>query len=189
MSSAKVSENEVARRYAKTIFDLVQNEKDIEGFFDKFQSFVNLFNNNIEVKQFFCSPLISIIAKKNTVSKFAQKLKANNLLIKFLEMVINNNRINIISKIFESFKDVYYLHIGKQVVEVTAPKDMNKKDVDNLKKLLEKNLKCKIELQTSVNPKILGGLQIKIGSKLYDGSLAAKLNKFAAQSKNELAAL
>ena len=91
---------------------------------------------------------------------------------------LNNEEINTsgFDAITEAFEKIYYEKNNVAEVEVEAVKTLNPKQDGNLRAVLEKIFAKKVVLKYNINPTILGGLRVKYESKMFDDTLAAKLN-------------
>lgn len=123
--------------------------------------------------------------RKDVVDKCLKKY-FDIYLINFLKILIDNNRINLIFKIIQEYKKIYYKKNGIEEVLVTSAVTLSEREKIKISKYLEKLFDKKIVARYFVDGKILGGLVIKTENKLFDVSLKNKLENLRNSIKNKL---
>ena len=112
------------------------------------------------------------------------KGKADKLTINFCGVLCRNGRVNLITKIMREFLNEVARRRGEIVVEVFSPYKLDKKEEDDLKKIiLNKTNGKNISLLTHIDSSLLGGLIVKYGSKMIDTSIRTKLNNLELAMK------
>lgn len=189
----KLSSLKIADPYAEAFFQLAlslyikNNAPDIfyKLIFDM-QDFLELLSEIPELNTFFKNPLNSTTLKKNILFKiFENKFNINT--INFLNLLIDKKRIHSIESIGKRFLDKAYEFVCIKFVEVWSTIELTKNQQDNLIQKINKIIGpifvepyiqyANIQLTLSIDKKILGGLVIKIGSKVIDLSLRSELQQ------------
>jgi F-type H+-transporting ATPase subunit delta len=168
--------NQVAERYAQALFDLAKEDKALEETENQFHEIVNVVNSNDELKQLLNHPKLSNDQKKETLTKVFEK-ELSNYLMNFIKILIDKGRVDYLQAIYQQFKKLVDTQQNRLEVQVISPINLSKKYQDKLKLKLEDTTKKEIALKLKVQPELLGGLILKIGDKVIDGSLLNHLKK------------
>ena len=135
----------------------------------------------------FANLLINPILDQNTqqkiISAIAKKAKLKKLTAKFLGTLVANRRLNYLQKISTSFFKLVADHKGEVTAEITSAQKLTKTQADALKKKLKKSLGQDISFDVTVDETLLGGLRVKVGSRVIDSSLKTKLENLTLQMK------
>ena len=165
-------------RYAKAIYELAEEKKILTKIVDDFVRLRKLLGESNFLSNLINSPAISKSDKQNSILKILNKAKAQELTIKFFGTLANNGRLILINEVIEDFLSMVSRINGEVKAEVTSsfPLDQNqqKKVVSAISEAT--GIK-KIILSTSIDESLIGGLIVKIGSKMIDNSLKTKLNR------------
>ena len=109
--------------------------------------------------------------------KISEQYKLNNLLTKFLSFLTVKRRLFFVEKILNNFIEICSKKRGEIKAELTAAKELNDNEVNNIKEELTKNFSSKIKLQYKFDPSLIGGLIIQVGSTMIDTSIKNKLQQ------------
>lgn len=123
------------------------------------------------------APVSDLDAQKSVIQTLSKQYKFNNLTRNFLLMLCINGRLNSLQEIISRFIVLCQEAQGMLVADIKSAAKLTEKQLKEIAVYLEKKLGKKIILNTIVDPKILGGLIIKTGSKVVDNSIANKINK------------
>ena len=167
-----------ARPYARAIMDVVQSPDRATALVDELRRFEQARKSAAELHDLYANPGIDFGAKTNITRTIAQKLGLSALAVKVLEVLIRNHRINHLAAINEALLDLIRQETGTVAAEVRAAQQPTPAEIEELKRTLEKKVGRKVEVEVSVDPALLGGFVAKIGSEVYDASVAGKINKF-----------
>ena len=122
-----------------------------------------------------------ISAKKYAISLYEategfSKKQLSEVISNFVKILIKNNDIKLTNKISEEFDKYFNLQKGIEKVEISTAKELTEVEKKEILKRLESQLNKKVELEEEVDPSLIGGLKIKYGDKLIDGSIKTKLS-------------
>jgi F-type H+-transporting ATPase subunit delta len=163
----------IARTYAKTLFLASKNNNSIDKVADELELFRKNFSNDFanELK----NPVISKDDMVKIINEVTSRFKLGNLTSNFFASIVKNRRLNLFPEIHEDFNRMVNEYKKILEVEVLSTIDIN---VENIKKLLEKSYPDKkILIKHTMSSKILGGLQIRIGSKIIDATLKNQIEQ------------
>ncbi len=170
----------VAKRYAKSIFDLCQEKDSLERTYKEINILIQVFKNNKTILDFLINPVISFSQKKDFFDK-GLKDKLDNLTMSILYFVIRNKRANILIQILEEYNLLYRKEKKIMYVDLVTAKKAN----DELKSIIIKRLgqEKKILLNEKIDKSILGGVLIKVNDKQFDSTVKNHINKIKSSFK------
>ena len=165
-------------RYAKALYELAKDNKTIPNIVKDFEAFKNLLEDSESLKTMIQSPAISKSNKEASIIKILKKSKANNLTINFCGTLAKNGRLILINEIIDVFLSEVSRINGEIKAEVTSSFSLDKAQQDEVKLAISKATGIKkIVLSNNVDESLIGGLIVKIGSKMIDNSIKTKLNR------------
>ena len=174
-------ETEAGERYAKAAFELAQDQNLLDAVHGDIATLKSLLLDSEALRTFVSSAVYSSQIKLNGVLAVTKKAKLNPLTIKFLGVLAANRRLGELFPVINAFNKRYDAFKGIVNAAVVTAVPLSEAQFADLKKTLAKTLGHQAEISTSVDPAILGGLKVRIGSRLFDASLKTKLDslKFA----------
>jgi len=164
----------IAKNYANTLFLVAKKNNAIDIVSKELNVFKDNFSSNFayELK----NPVISKTDLVKIINEVTTKFRLGSLTSNFFASVVKNRRLNLFPEIHAEFIRIVQEH--QNILEVEVITSSISVDLGNVKKHLEKNNpNKKIIIKHVVTPKILGGLQIKIGSNLLDASLKNQIEQ------------
>jgi F-type H+-transporting ATPase subunit delta len=167
-----------ARPYARAIMDVVQSPDRASALVEELKRFEQTRKGSAELHDLYANPAIEGGVKTSVTRTVAQKLGLSEMAVKVLEVLIHNHRINDLAAINEALLDLIRQETGVVAAAVRAAQQPSPGEIEELKRTLEKKVGRKVEVEVSVDPALLGGFVAKIGSEVYDASVAGKINKF-----------
>jgi F-type H+-transporting ATPase subunit delta len=170
-------------RYATALFDLARAGKKIDVVGKDLGSLGKALNGSTDFRTLVTNPLITRTAAMKGVAALAKAMKLDKLTTKFLGVVAQNRRLADLSAIIGSFNSLAATHRGETTAEVTSAHKLEATQVTALKKKLKAKVGRDVAVVQKVDPSILGGLVIKIGSQMIDSSIKTRLNSLAAAMK------
>ncbi len=170
----------LASRYAKALFELAAQSKSelkIEG---ELKAFLGAIENNKQFAQFFKNPIISFEEKKSLLAK-TNHGKLSALTIEFISLLLEKGRFEILNQILECYHELLNASNHFEEVLITTARPLSENLKSQLEKILEKKIGEKIISKIKVDPSILGGINVQIRHRLFDGSVRAKLDSLKQQ--------
>ena len=177
MASQQSSGNLISDRYASALYDLAAEKKIVDAVLKDFELLQKCIQENKDLKLLVKSPLITSSDKINIFEKILSKQQTDKLTSTFLKVISRNKRFAKLSSIISQFMNINSQRRGDIFVDVTSAEELLDKQKNGIKDKLKSMLGEKLSLNFNVDKKIIGGLIIKIGSKMIDSSLATKINK------------
>ena len=172
---------EVGGRYAQALFDLAIDENQIAGVEADLRALKAMIAESADLRTLLHSPAFDAAAKGKGLAAIADRAKFNALTKKFLGFLSGQRRAEALGAVIPGFLALSATHRGVVSAHVTTAVAMTPAQTKGLQAALRASLGKDPEIETRVDPAILGGLKVRVGSRLYDASLKSKLDslKFA----------
>ena len=183
MTSQLASGDLISDRYASALYDLASEKKVVDSVLENLQNLKNLIVKNQELSLLVKSPLIKSKDKLEVLIKLTSVSNLDDLSVKFLKVVSSNKRFASLTSMITQFVNINSNKRGNILADVTSADELSEFQRVNIKDQLKKILGDKLSLNFKVDAKIIGGLIIKVGSKMIDTSLANKINKLKISMK------
>ena len=183
MASQLASGDLVSDRYASALFDLAAEKKLVDPVLEDLSNLKNILKDNKELSLVVKSPLITSIDKLNIFESLLKKINANELTSTFLKVIEKNKRFSNLASIITQFMNINSQKRGDVLADITSADELNDDQKNNITNQLKSILGDKLSLSFDVDKNIMGGLIVKVGSKMIDTSLANKINKLKIAMK------
>lgn len=175
--------NDIARVYASSIVELSQEKNILPQIEEELKFVSDLLNENSDLKQYLISPGFSRDSKKEFVGKVFDGQLSEHL-VNFLNVLIENDRQSFIEDIYEAMIELIDVANNRQRVTIVSQTKCESSILDKIISVLKDKLKKDIIITEEVDDSILGGIIIKIGDLVIDGSLAKDLKKIKTNLLN-----
>lgn len=170
----------VARNYAETLFELAQRHEGLEAYAAGVEAVARLLEENPRVRLFLETPRISDAEKKAAVrGAFEGKVPPN--LVRFLLVTIDKRRQRLLRAIAREFRSLLDAHFGREHVEVTVARPLDDETLAVVSERLSRVLGKEAVPHVRTKPSILGGIVIRTGDTIYDGSVRRRLDGMRRQ--------
>ena len=177
MTSQLSSGDLISDRYALALYDLAAEKKIVDFVLEDLTFLQKCIQENKDLKLLAKSPLITSSDKLNIFEKILSKRKADNITNTFLKVISRNKRFAKLSSIIFQFMNINSQKRGDVLADVTSADELSDNQKNGIRDQLKQTLGKKLSLNFNVDRKIIGGLIVKVGSKMVDSSLATKINK------------
>jgi F-type H+-transporting ATPase subunit delta len=183
MASQLASGDLVSDRYASALYDLAAEKKLVDPVLEDLSNLKNILKDNKELSLVVKSPLITSIDKLNIFESLLKKINANELTSTFIKVIEKNKRFSNLASIITQFININSQKRGDVLADITSADELNDDQKNNITNQLKSILGDKLSLSFDVDKNIMGGLIVKVGSKMIDTSLANKINKLKIAMK------
>jgi len=172
---------EVGERYAQALFDLADETGALEAVRADLASLRAAWNESADLRRLARSPVIAAEDQQKGLTAIADKAKFNGVTKNFLGLLAQNGRSRDLTAVIAGFDLLYAKKTGVVAAEVVSAQALTAAQMKSIQSALRASLGKDPEMTARVDPSILGGLKVKVGSKLFDASLKTKLDqmKFA----------
>ncbi len=165
------------------LFQLSLEKKALDAVASDLANLAKLVEQNEDFSALLKNPVLDQNTKAKAVAAVAKKVKLHKLTANFLGVLVENRRLRYLSKIAVSFLQIVADHRGEIKAEVVSASKLTKAQADALKKELKKSLGRDIAFEVTIDPGLLGGLRVKVGSRVIDNSLKTKLDNLTLAMK------
>ncbi len=170
-------------RYATALFQLARDEKAIDAVSSSLATLKQALVESDDFRRMTSSPLVGREEAGKTVAALSPVLGLDAITTKFLGVLAQSRRLNQLGAVIRSFAALAARHRGEITAEVTSAHPLEADQVEALKAKLKGQLGQDVAVDLTVDPAILGGLIVKVGSRQIDGSIRSKLNTLAIAMK------
>jgi F-type H+-transporting ATPase subunit delta len=170
-------------RYALALFELANEQKKLEAVGKDLAAVKQALGESDVFRALTTSPLVGRDEATRAVAATANAMKLDTVTANFLGVLARNRRLSQLPAVIRAFNQLAARHRGEITAEVTSAHQLDAGQVDAIKQNLRSRMGRDIAVDLSVDPAILGGLVVKIGSQMIDGSIRTKLNNLAQVMK------
>lgn len=164
-------------RYAKALFLIAKEKGELDDVNKQLHEVNELFSKNESLAKTLANPSLGFQDLKNVIIEISDKAKVGDVTKNFLLSLCKNKRMSITPQITESFSAMYMNERNEVNAEVISAKKLDKKTLDSISDKLSKNVNKKVICKNYIKSDLIGGLQIKLESKLFDDSIKGKLER------------
>lgn len=170
-------------RYATALFELAREGKAIDKIEASLATVSKALAESDDFRQLTTSPLVSRGGATRAIEAVAAKLKLDSTTANFLGVLAQNRRLSQLPKVIRAFRQLAANHRGETNAEVTSAHPLSTAQVDALRQQLRTRVGRDVNVELAVDPSLLGGLVVKIGSQMIDSSIKTRLNSLANAMK------
>ena len=166
----------MAGRYAIALFDLASETNAIDAVKADLESFDKLVAEIGDLERLVRSPVFSADEQLNALSAVLDRAGISGLAAKFLKLVTAKRRLFAVRDMIKGFRELVAKHKGEATAEVTVAEALKDEHIEALRTALKAVSGKDVTLDIKIDPAIIGGLVVKLGSRMVDTSLRTKLN-------------
>ena len=166
----------IAQRYASAVFELAKEAKkikDIEADLDALQAALD---ESADFRNLIHSPIYTREQQGDAINALAGKMGLSQIMANTLALMATKRRLFVVPQLVRTLRETIAEDKGEVTAEVTSAKALTKAQSDKLAKSLKATTGKTVSLQTKVDESLIGGLIVKVGSKMIDTSIRSKLN-------------
>ena len=173
----------VAGRYASALFDLAQEEKAIPATSKALEGLGKTIADSSDLQRLLTSPVFKTEDQMSAIEALAAKGGLTGLTLNFVKLLCSNRRLAALPDAIKAFRALVADNNGEAVAEVTAAEKLSTVQLKDLAAALKARVGKDVQLVMRIDPSLLGGLTVKIGSTLIDNSLKTKLQNLKVSMK------
>nr|WP_304655804.1 F0F1 ATP synthase subunit delta [Neorhizobium galegae] len=166
----------VAERYASSLFELSLEAGSIDKVGADLDRFQALLDESEDLRRLVASPVFSAEEQQKAVIAVAERAGISGLVANFLKVVAGNRRLFAMPGMIRAFRQIAAEHRGEITAEVTSAHALSEAQENELKSALKGVTGKDVAIAVTIDPSILGGLVVKVGSRQIDTSLRTKLS-------------
>jgi F-type H+-transporting ATPase subunit delta len=173
----------LAGRYASALFDLARDQRQIESVGNSLDTLGQALLDSKDFAELVSSPLVSRDEAGKSFAALAPQLGLDPITANFLGVLARNGRKNELRNVIRAFRRLAADHRGETTAEVVTARPLNDDQLAALKAQLRNRAGRDVAIDATVDPNILGGIVVKLGSQQIDASIRTKLNRLASAMK------
>ena len=176
MAAENPSVSGVSGRYATALFELARDENSIDAVKAELDRFAAMLDESADLKRLVRSPVFAAEAQLKALSAVLEKAEITGVSANFLKVLAANRRLFAVSEVIRAFNALVAKFKGEATADVTVAETLSDKNLEALKAALKSVTGKDVTLDVKVDPSIIGGLVLKLGSRMVESSLRTKLN-------------
>jgi F-type H+-transporting ATPase subunit delta len=173
----------MAGRYATALFELARDENKLEETAAALDDLESLLAESEDLNRLVRSPVFSSQEQSSVIDAIANAANIPQMTANFLRLLVKNRRLFALSDIIAGFRKLLAEHRNESIAEVISAIPLSNEQTEDLKATLRAKTGKDIILDARVDPALLGGLIVKIGSRMIDSSIRTKLNSLKIAMK------
>ncbi len=173
----------VAGRYASALYELADSANSLDAVAGDLRTLGSMLEVSDDFARMVSSPVLTRDEQIAAVTALAEKAGFDALTVKFVGLLAQNRRLGALGSTVGAFLSQLAARRGEVTAEVTSAQAMKPEHLDAVTKALSDSLGSKVALEARVDPALIGGMVLRVGSKMIDSSLATKLQKLRLSMK------
>jgi F-type H+-transporting ATPase subunit delta len=165
----------IARRYAEALFELADEARALDAIAQDLTKLKTMLAESAELRDLVSSPVIGRDEQAKGLVELARQAGLNEIVQKFVGTLALNRRAFALGGVIHAFLAELAKRRGEVAVDVTAAAPLSTQQQDALQAALAKRFDAKISISPTVDPSLIGGLVVRVGSTLIDGSVRSQL--------------
>ncbi|WP_169566187.1 F0F1 ATP synthase subunit delta [Sneathiella limimaris] len=181
MSAENIKVSGIAGRYATALFDLASDAKQVDVVASDLATIKTAMGESADLAKLVRSPLISREDQERAMLAVLEKLGISDLVRRFVGTVAQNRRLIALADMIDTFNQLLAAERGEVIAKVVSAKKLTAKQMEALEKELKSSIGSDVAIEADVDESLIGGLVVKVGSRMVDSSIRTKLQnlKFA----------
>ncbi len=175
--------SELAGRYAAALFDLADERKQLDDVATDFRQLEEMFAENADLRRLALSPVIGRDEKAKAVTALLTRVGVASLTMQFVGVLSRNRRLSALPQVIAAYLSELSRRRGETAAEITSAQELSDGQRSAVEKALMSVLGGKVAVQQEVDPGLIGGLVVKVGSRMVDSSLRTQLQRLRLAMK------
>ena len=173
----------LAGRYASALYELADEQKALDQVADDLRGLNAALAESDDLRRMVRSPVTSRTEQQNAMSAIADKAGMHGLTKNFVLVLARNRRLFVLDQMIGAFLDLLAEKRGEVTAEVTTARPLDDSALAKITDAIKKTVGAQARVETKVNEDLLGGLVVRLGSRMYDNSLSSKLQRLELAMK------
>lgn len=183
MTTTTQGSSGLAHRYATALFELAEGEKSLDRTAEELRQLAAMIDASEDLRRLIRSPVISREDQQKAAAAVLEAAEISPLVQKFVGLVAANRRLFALPGMIVAYQQMMADRRGETVAEVVAAQALSPEQLNAVTAVLKKAVGTDVALSTRVDPQLLGGLIVKVGSRMIDFSLSTKLKRLSLAMK------
>ena len=175
--------SEIAKRYANALFELADEKGQLDAVAGDLARLIAAIEESTDLQRVLRSPVLDRNEQGKALAAILQAMEVSELTRNFVGLIAQNRRLFALTDMIDGFLAELARRRGEITAEVTAAKTLSDAQVAALQEALQTAMGGKVTVAPKVDPGLIGGLIVKVGSRMVDTSLRTQLNKMQLAMK------
>jgi len=173
----------ISGRYASAVYDLADEARVLDETAADLKSLKEMLSESADLQTLIRSPLIDTGAKAAAIGAVLEQAGAGDLTRRFVAVIARNNRLFVLPATIDAFLAELANRRGEITAEVTSAQPLKKSQLESVTDALRSALGGKVTVDAKLDPSLIGGLVVRVGSRMIDASLKSKLQRLQLAMK------
>ncbi|MFZ0332886.1 MAG: ATP synthase F1 subunit delta [Candidatus Acidiferrales bacterium] len=175
----------IAQRYAAALADVAFEHKDADKIRQDLADFLQAFAASADLRNLLSNPSVGADAKKLVAVKIADKMGTHTEVRNFVFLLVDHGRTGIVVEIQQAFESEMNRRAGIVDALIVSAHELSAPEKSQLSQALERVTGKKVQSQYQLDPQLIGGTTVRIGSTIYDASVRDQLNRLRAELESQ----
>ncbi len=173
----------LAERYATALIDLADQAKKLDAVAEDLRGIKGLIEESEDLRTMLRSPLYDRDEQRDAMGAILEKAGVDDLTRRFILVVADNRRLFALPRMIDGYLEELARRRGEVTAQVTSARKLDKEQLKTLQQAIDKVVSGKAKVEVKVDPALLGGLVVRVGSRMIDGSIKGKLDRLQVAMK------
>lgn len=183
MSAGSTGSTGLAERYATALFALAEADKVLDKVSEDLATLAAMLDASEDLRRLVRSPVIGRQDQVKAMDALMEKAAMGSLARRFVGVVVANRRLFALSAMIAAYRRLLSAKRGEATAEVVSARTLSEKQLAAIGEALKKAIGATVAVDAKVDPELLGGLVVKVGSRMVDSSLRTKLQQLRLAMK------
>lgn len=183
MAAQATETGSLAKRYAAALFELADGKHQLDSVAADLAAIAKMVDDSADFRRLIGSPVISRADQGKAIAAIAKSAGFNDLTAKFVGLLAKNRRLFALSAMIGAFKKILADRRGEMTAEVWSARPLSAEQQNALADAIKRAHGAKVTMEVRQDPSLLGGLVVKVGSRMIDSSIRTKLQKLQLAMK------
>ncbi|TFH48873.1 MAG: ATP synthase F1 subunit delta [Methanothrix sp.] len=176
----------VAKRYAKALYELGQEEGLEQKFLEDLQNMALIVDQSSEFRSMMESPLYDIILKKRILKDVVSKIGVSEYTTNFLSILLDTDRFVFLADIKDTYKQILDATSVRVRAIITSAAELDEAQLERIAKTLSEVVKKEVDVAVTIEPSLIGGVIAEVEGMVYDGSVRKQISRLKQSLKGEI---
>ena len=167
----------LAKRYATALFELADEAENLDAVAADLGTLDGLLEESEDLRRLVASPVITRDDQRRAILAVAEKAGLNDLTTRFVGLLASKRRLFALVGVSRAFREMLAAHKGEMTAEVTSATPLSDEQQAEVEKIVAAFAGRSVSIESEVDPSLLGGLVVRVGSRMLDASLKTKLQQ------------
>lgn len=179
-----MTEQNIARRYGQALFQIAREDDRYEEYYEQVKAFSDLLGLYRNLKDLLVSPVFSPAERRTVLEDVLSRLKITGQAANFILLLSDQKRIDALDAVVETYRSFVDEAMGRVRVAIRVARALSPEFTAKLADSLQKMTGREVEMNIQEDPSLLGGVWVRIGDTIYDGTLKKQLRLLEAELRS-----